>query len=48
MGYLQCEDGVDAAWLAAEPIEVEVAWKRYAARGQLAPWFDPKSERVKG
>ncbi len=47
MGYVHCADGVTAAWLAAEPVEVEVAWRRYTARAQLAPWFDPRSERVK-
>ncbi len=48
MGYVTAEDGVDATWLAAEKLEVEVAWQRYSARAQLAPWFDPKGERVKG
>ena len=47
MGYVSCPDGVTGAWLAAEPLEVEVAWKRYPARAQLQPWFDAKSERVK-
>ena len=47
MGYVHAPDGVDAEWLAAEPFEVEVAWKRYPAHVQLAPWFDPTSERVK-
>lgn len=47
MGYVHCEEGVDAGWLATEPLEVEVAWKRYPARAQLAPWYDPNSERVK-
>jgi len=48
MGYVTAPEGVDAGWLAAEPLEVEVAWKRYPAQAQLAPWYDPKSERVKG
>ena len=47
MGYVSCPEGVDAAWLAAEPLQVEVAWQRYPARAQLGPWYDPKSERVK-
>jgi glycine cleavage system aminomethyltransferase T len=47
MGYVRCEDGVSADWLAAEPLEVEVAWKRYPARAQLAPWYDPKGLRIK-
>jgi 4-methylaminobutanoate oxidase (formaldehyde-forming) len=48
MGYVTSPEGVDDAWLAAEPIEVEVAWKRYPARAQLAPWYDPKGARVRG
>lgn len=47
MGYVEAPEGVSDAWLAAEPIEVEVAWQRYPARAQLQPWFDPKSLRVK-
>ncbi len=47
MGYVRCEDGVTADWLAAEPLEVEIAWKRYPARAQLGPWYDPKGARIK-
>ncbi|HLH47526.1 MAG TPA: FAD-dependent oxidoreductase [Acidimicrobiales bacterium] len=38
---------VDRAWWEAEPYEVEVACERFAARGSLAPLYDPKSERVR-
>jgi 4-methylaminobutanoate oxidase (formaldehyde-forming) len=48
MGYVTAKEGVDAAWLSSEKLEIEVAWHRYPARGQLAPWYDPKGERVKG
>ena len=47
MGYMACEDGVDDAWLAAAPIEIEIAWTRYRAAAQLRPWYDPKGERLK-
>ncbi len=47
MGYVTSTDGVDAAWLAAEPLEVEIAWKRYPAKAQLAGWYDPTGARVK-
>ncbi|MFA5957638.1 FAD-dependent oxidoreductase [Hyphomicrobium sp.] len=47
MGYVRCDDGVTSEWLAAEPLEVEVAWQRYPARAQLGPWYDPKGERIK-
>jgi glycine cleavage system aminomethyltransferase T/glycine/D-amino acid oxidase-like deaminating enzyme len=48
MGYVTAEEGVDATWFAAEKLEIEVAWQHYPARAQLAPWYDPKGERVKG
>lgn len=46
---MECEDGVDDAWLAAAPpdIEIEIAWKRHPARAQLKPWYDPKEERLR-
>ncbi|MCQ8814508.1 hypothetical protein [Mesorhizobium sp. SEMIA396] len=47
MGYMECEDGVDDTWLAAAPLEIEVAWKRYTAIAQLTPWYDPKGERLR-
>ncbi|NMM45634.1 FAD-dependent oxidoreductase [Rhodospirillaceae bacterium KN72] len=47
MGYLTHPDGVDKALLAGGKFEVEVACERYPATVQLAPFFDPKSERVK-
>jgi glycine cleavage system aminomethyltransferase T len=42
MGYVTAVEDIDSAWLAAEPFEVEVAWQRYPAQAQLAPWCDPK------
>jgi hypothetical protein len=48
LGYVTAEEAVDANWLTAEKLEIEVAWKRYPARAQLASWYDPKGERVKG
>jgi len=47
MGYVEHEDGVDADFLANNSFEVEIAWKRYPAELQLAPWYDPKGERIK-
>ncbi|AMX94275.1 MULTISPECIES: FAD-dependent oxidoreductase [Mesorhizobium] len=47
MGYVECEGGVDDAWLAAAPLEIEIAWKRYKAIAQLKPWYDPKGERLR-
>ncbi|MFZ1341115.1 MAG: FAD-dependent oxidoreductase [Paracoccaceae bacterium] len=48
MGYVSCPGGVSADWLASGEWEVEVAWKRYRARPQLRPWYDPKGDRLKG
>ena len=48
MGYLSCADGVTQAWLDAQALEVEVAWERVLARARLAPWYDPRNERIRG
>ena len=47
MGYVSAAAGVDREWLENAPWEVEVACTRYPARVQLAPWYDPKNERIK-
>jgi glycine cleavage system aminomethyltransferase T/glycine/D-amino acid oxidase-like deaminating enzyme len=47
LGYVSCADGVSADWLAAGKWEVEVACRRWPVRVQLAPWYDPKNERIK-
>ena len=47
IGYISDKDDVTAAMIKAGDFEIEVALKRYAARAQLQPWYDPKSERVR-
>ena len=47
-GHVEDPDGIDDAWPAAMPLEIEVAWKRYPVRAQLQPWHDPKGARLKG
>jgi 4-methylaminobutanoate oxidase (formaldehyde-forming) len=47
MGYLQHETGVTADWLQGQELEVEVAWERVPAQAQLAPWYDPRNERIR-
>jgi 4-methylaminobutanoate oxidase (formaldehyde-forming) len=47
MGYAACDAGVTKEWLASGTWEVEVACKRYAAKVQLEPLYDPKNERIK-
>ena len=47
MGYVRADEPVTAAWLAAQRFEIEIGWERYDAAAQLAPFYDPKSLRVK-
>ena len=47
LGYVHCDDGVTADWLAEGKFEVEIAWQRYSATAQLAPFYDPKSTRIR-
>jgi glycine cleavage system aminomethyltransferase T/glycine/D-amino acid oxidase-like deaminating enzyme len=48
MGYVSNDAGVDPAWLAAKPILIEVACDKFSASAQLTPWYDPRSERIRG
>jgi heterotetrameric sarcosine oxidase gamma subunit len=47
MGYVRRPHPVTPAWLAATRFEIGVGDRRVPAQAQLAPWFDPQSERVK-
>jgi heterotetrameric sarcosine oxidase gamma subunit len=47
MGYVSCPGGVTPDWLSSGTWEAEIAWKRYPAKLQLRPWYDPKGERLK-
>ncbi len=47
MGYVACDDGVSAEWLAGGHWEVEVACRRHPCRVQLQPWYDPRNERIR-
>ena len=47
MGYVSEEAGVTKEWLASGEWEIEVACRRWPARVQLQPWYDPKNERIK-
>ena len=47
MGFVGCATGVTKEWLSQGVWEVEVACKRYTARVQLEPLYDPKNERIK-
>lgn len=48
MGYMNVPAGMKNEELAAQELEVEVAWKRYPVRAQFRPWYDPSGERIKG
>ena len=48
MGYVTHKDGLaDRDFVMNGRYEVEVAGVRYPAQVSLAPWYDPKSERIK-
>jgi glycine cleavage system aminomethyltransferase T/glycine/D-amino acid oxidase-like deaminating enzyme len=47
MGYVKHEDGVTKDWIDSGKWEVEIAWKRYPAKVQFAPQYDPKNERIR-
>lgn len=47
MGYVHCPEGVSGEWLRSGRWEVEVACARHSVRVQVAPWYDPKNERIK-
>ena len=48
MGYVSCERGVTAEWLASGRWEIEVACRRWPIRVQFQPWYDPANARIKG
>jgi len=47
LGYVKNEAGVTKDWIDSGTWEVELAWKRYAAKVQLQSFYDPKGERIK-
>ncbi|WP_137390695.1 GcvT family protein [Rhodoligotrophos defluvii] len=47
LGYVSHPEGVTADFLKDGGFEVEIAWRRYPARLQLQPFYDPKGERIK-
>jgi len=47
LGYVACDDGVDADFVYSGTYEIEVAGERVKATASLRPLYDPKSERIK-
>ena len=46
MGYVRFDSPVNSQLLSQQRFEIEVAGQRVAARGQLSPFYDPKSLRL--
>ncbi|WP_027135915.1 GcvT family protein [Geminicoccus roseus] len=47
MGYLEADRPITREWLAAHPLEVEIAWRRVPVQAQLAGWYDPDHTRIR-
>ncbi|MGH7186769.1 MAG: aminomethyltransferase family protein, partial [Pseudomonadota bacterium] len=47
LGYVNCPDGVDQAYIDSGKFEIEVACERVPARASLRPMYDPRSERMR-
>jgi 4-methylaminobutanoate oxidase (formaldehyde-forming) len=43
---VRCDDGVTGPWLSDGAFEVQVGDRRYPARAQLGPLYDPKRARI--
>lgn len=48
MGYVECPDGVTRDWIDSGTWSIEVASEPVAASAQLAGFYDPKGDRMKG
>jgi 4-methylaminobutanoate oxidase (formaldehyde-forming) len=47
MGYVRQPGGVTRDWLAATAFELEIGWQRFPAEASLAPFYDPRNERIR-
>ncbi|MDP6183051.1 MAG: FAD-dependent oxidoreductase [Gammaproteobacteria bacterium] len=47
MGYIGCEDGVSAEFIAAGEYQIEQADRTYGAHASLTPMYDPTSARTR-
>ncbi len=47
LAYVKSEGGVTKEWIDSGTWEVELAWKKYPVKVQLAPFYDPKGEKIK-
>ncbi|MEM7467460.1 MAG: FAD-dependent oxidoreductase [Pseudomonadota bacterium] len=47
LGYVQCEKGVDADYVASGDFEIEIAGQKFAAKASLQAMYDPGNERIR-
>jgi sarcosine dehydrogenase len=47
MGYVAHDAIADPAFIRSGRWEIEIAGERYAAEASLAPFYDPKRQRVR-
>lgn len=47
MGYVACEQGVNAAYVESGNYQIEQANRTYSAKASLKPMYDPSSERTR-
>jgi heterotetrameric sarcosine oxidase gamma subunit len=47
LGYVKVSEGVSKDWIESGTWEIELAWKRYAAKVQMSSFYDPKGDKIK-
>ncbi len=47
MGYVSAPEPMTADWIAQTRFEIGIGDRRVRAAAQLAPWYDPKGERIR-
>jgi len=47
LGYVECDEAIDRAFVSQGNWEIEIAGERVSATASLSPMYDPRSERVK-
>ncbi|MCH1522726.1 MAG: FAD-dependent oxidoreductase [Arenicellales bacterium] len=47
LGYVECDEVIDRAFISEGNWEIEIAGERVSATASLSPMYDPQSERIK-
>ena len=47
LGYVECDEVIDRAFISEGNWEIEIAGERVSASASLSPMYDPRSERIK-